>query len=260
MKLVVLGSGKSNISAPFRNTAAHLVVSDNGKILLDCSDGTRGQLAKVGVNSFDIDAVFFSHFHPDHFSPNCLIQDYLVRKLELPNEELRLQLYGPKGLSDKIIKSWDAAWGDGKFQEFLLPNVDLHIQELDDQESIQLGSLTVTAHKVKHTDMEALAFRVEDEGKVLAYSGDATICEGLTTAAQESDIFLCEAAIPPTGPKSNDLHVSAAGAAQAAKQASAKKLVITHYSAKADDMIQAVKNESFEGDVEIADDLSEFDI
>ncbi len=264
MELTVLGSGKSDIGVEFRNTAAHLVTANNVKLLLDCSDGTRGQLAKCGLTSLDIDAIFFSHFHPDHFSPNCFLQDYLVRwhtnHFNNKQEKLSLDIFGPKGLTEKIVNNWEAAWGEGQFKIKLLENIDLHIRELANGETLEYKGIAITAHKVVHGDREALAYKLQDSNKSLAYSGDATICEGLIAAAQDADVFLCEAALPTEGLESNKRHVNAGGAARVAIQANTKKLVLTHYSSNPNDMKAQVKKTGYKGAVHIATDLDKYQV
>jgi ribonuclease BN (tRNA processing enzyme) len=260
MKLTVLGSGKSDLPLHFRNTAAHLITDKSNKILLDCSDGTRSQLAKIGLTSLDIDAVFFSHFHPDHFSPNCFLQDYLVHYFRNPSKKMKLRIFGPVNLKEKLADSWDAGWGKGKFEELLLKNIDIHVQEILTGDSIKFNDLTVTGYTVKHADMDALAFRVESDGKVISYSGDSTDCPGLDSAAKNSDIFLCEAAIPSIGPDSDMMHLSAKGALKIALKAKAKKLVLTHYSDDKEELVNFFNINQHHLDVDVADDLSEFDL
>lgn len=260
MDLTVLGSGKSNIGAPFRHTASHLIETKKTKILLDCGDGTRGQLSKIGLSAFDIDAVFFSHFHPDHFSPNTFIQDYLVRKFEEPDFKHNLTLYGPKGLLMALTKGWDALWGEGKFDELIINKLGIKVLELGNNQEISRADLKIKALSVTHSYLDALAFRVEHKGKVVSYSGDATVCDGLSLAAQKADLFLCEAAIPSSGPESNELHVSAIGAARIAHEHDAKKLVLTHYSELPEAMIASIKNKHIAVNVEVANDLSKFTI
>lgn len=260
MNLTVLGSGKSNIGSPFRNTAAHLVETEQTKILLDCGDGTRGQLSKLSLSAFDIDAVFFSHFHPDHFSPNAFIQDYLVRNFEEPNFEHNLTLYGPKGLLTALTKGWDALWGEGKFDELIIKKLGIEVLEIGNNQEISSADLKIKAINVTHSYLDALAFRVEHQGKILSYSGDATICDGLSFSAQKADLFLCEAAIPSSGPESNELHVSAIGAARVAHECGVKKLVLTHYAEQPEHMIAAIERAQIPVEVEVANDLSKFTI
>ena len=258
MKLTVLGSGKSNIGLPFRNTASHLIEASNTKILLDCGDGTRGQLSKLGLSAFDIDAVFFSHFHPDHFSPNAFIQDYLVRKFEEPGINLKLSLYGPIGLLKALTNSWDALWGDGKFEELIIQRLGIEITELSDKEETVVSDLKVTAITVKHSYLDALAFRVEHQQKVISYSGDATTCAGLSIAARNANLFLCEAAIPSAGSESNELHVSAVGAARIAEENNVQRLVLTHYSEEPASMLLAIEKAKINVSTEVANDLSSY--
>lgn len=64
----------TSISSPSSVSATHLDVPGYGGILLDCGEGTLGQLARsVGLAELDkvladLKVVFISHMHADHHS------------------------------------------------------------------------------------------------------------------------------------------------------------------------------------------------
>ena len=66
MKLTVLGSG-TNFPTARRASSSFLLEHGGTKILLDCGHSTLARLAELGVDPRELDAIFISHFHPDHF-------------------------------------------------------------------------------------------------------------------------------------------------------------------------------------------------
>lgn len=261
MKLTVLGSGKSYLGKNFRNTSSHLLETTDIKILLDCSDGTRGQLAKLDLTSLDIDAIFFSHFHPDHFSPQAFLQDYLVHGYSNPSKPAKISLFGPKSLAQKIENNWMKLYNEGSnFKDLFYKLIDLEITELENGQKVNFKGLEIQTFKVVHGTMDALAYRIQNSNKTLTYSGDTSLCYGMVKAADNSDLLLCEASWPISGPESDDKHVNIIGAAKIAKQSKTKKLVITHYSESSSKVLDALNDSAYNGDAHVAEDLSSYSI
>ncbi len=67
MEAVILGVG-SGLPQVDRNLSALLVKHDGVTILADCGDGTTKLLQQRGVAADDLEAVFITHYHPDHLS------------------------------------------------------------------------------------------------------------------------------------------------------------------------------------------------
>ena len=56
----------------------------------------------------------------------------------------------------------------------------------------ELGPLRITTAHMNHP-VETFGFRVEHDGRVLAYSADTGPCDELGTLAAGADVLLCEA-------------------------------------------------------------------
>ena len=104
-----------------------------------------------------------------------------------------------------------------------------HMSEYEPDVPFEVGTLTVTATRVPHYTLETYAFRVESDGRVLAYSGDSAPCEELAKAARDADLFVCEATLlrgeldgEPRG------HLSLEEAVEAFYASHAKRLLVTH--------------------------------
>jgi len=98
--------------------------------------------------------------------------------------------------------------------------------------TFDLDGLAFTFHPVQHYIMSH-AMRVRSpEGSVLVFSSDVGPCPELAEAAREADLFLCESAIFDPSQDEPDPsrrgHLTAFEAAQAARAAAVKRLLITH--------------------------------
>ena len=57
----------------------------------------------------------------------------------------------------------------------------------------EVGPFRVTPYEMTHIGVPSLGFRIEADGKVLAYTGDTGPCDNAVELATDADLFLCEA-------------------------------------------------------------------
>jgi ribonuclease Z len=112
-----------------------------------------------------------------------------------------------------------------------------------------------------------LGYRVEAEDKVIAISGDSIACEGLNRLARKADVlllccYLAKAQI--TNPYMERLakHTIACSdnVGKIAKQAGIKKLVLTHFGQKPEDLMQQIASDvarDYDGPLLLGRDLDE---
>src|SRR4030066_2105550 len=67
MKLIILGSGTC-VPSLKRSAPGYYLQAEDWQALVDCGSGTLLQLERAGKSYKDIDAVFITHGHPDHFA------------------------------------------------------------------------------------------------------------------------------------------------------------------------------------------------
>lgn len=65
-EITILGCG-SGVPTPKHMTTSQLVNVDDRLFLIDCGEGTQTQVYKYGLRLTNLDAVFISHMHGDHF-------------------------------------------------------------------------------------------------------------------------------------------------------------------------------------------------
>ena len=65
-EMTILGCG-SGVPTPKHMTTSQLVNVDDRMFLIDCGEGTQIQIYKLGIRLTNLDAIFISHMHGDHF-------------------------------------------------------------------------------------------------------------------------------------------------------------------------------------------------
>jgi ribonuclease Z len=94
LDLVFLGTSASMPTA-HRAPAALLVRRGGERLLFDCAEGTQRQLQRSSVGLTDLEEIFITHFHADHFlGLPGMLKTFALRG----REELPLTVYGPAGL------------------------------------------------------------------------------------------------------------------------------------------------------------------
>ena len=65
LTVTILGSGTC-VPSLQRGSCSVLVQIGNQHLLFDSGPGTMRRLLEAGTTIFDLDYLFYSHFHPDH--------------------------------------------------------------------------------------------------------------------------------------------------------------------------------------------------
>jgi ribonuclease Z len=97
LDVVFLGTSGSVPTAK-RSLSSTLVRRGGGRFLFDCGEGTQRQLLRCDVGLVELEEIFLTHFHADHYlGLPGMLKTYSLRGRELP-----LTLYGPPGLRDLL--------------------------------------------------------------------------------------------------------------------------------------------------------------
>jgi len=96
LDVVFLGTSASAPTAQ-RAPAAVLVRRGGERLLFDCGEGTQRQLQRSTVGLPDIEQIFLTHYHADHFlGLPGMLKTFALRG----REETPLTVYGPRGLRE----------------------------------------------------------------------------------------------------------------------------------------------------------------
>ncbi len=127
-----------------------LLRAGGDRVLFDCGEGTQQQLLR-SVGLPDLDAVFLTHFHLDHW----LGLPGMIKTFDLRARERPLTLYGPPGLERLFAGVMRPVIGRTGY--------DLRLVELEPHAEVRFGSFVMSPFPVKHR-VEAYGYAfVEDE-------------------------------------------------------------------------------------------------
>ena len=149
LSLFFAGTGGS-VPAARRGLPAVLVRRGGDRLLFDCGEGTQRQLLR-SVGLVDMDSVFVTHFHADHW----LGLPGMLKSLALRERDLPLAVYGPRGIAE-LMGVMRIIYGRLPFE--------LSVVELDPAQAVQRDGYRVAAVTVQHGAREAYGYAlVEDE-------------------------------------------------------------------------------------------------
>jgi ribonuclease Z len=271
LRLTFLGTSAA-MPTLHRNVSGLAVKADSDLLLFDCGEGSQRQMIRFGTG-FAVDAVFFTHFHADHY----LGIIGFLRTLGMGGREQPLTLYGPPS-ARKVL---DAAIHLGV--ERLAFPVD--VQELRGGEIIKRKGYGVRAVRVDHR-VNALGYALEEDvrpgrfdpeaakklgvpsgpdfgrlqkgqaitladgrevkpeqvlgaaraGRRVVISGDTRPCPQVVEASRGADVLVHEATFSDDEQTRalETRHSTAREAGKVAAEAKARRLVLTHLSSRHD--------------------------
>jgi ribonuclease BN (tRNA processing enzyme) len=223
MKLRFLGTGDAFGSGGRFNTCFY-VEHRHGAFLVDCGASSLIAMRKFGIDPNDIQIVFVTHLHGDHFGglPFLILDAQLVSR-----RTTSLAVAGPPGLRDRLFAAMEVLFPGSSHIELQFA---LDIVELEPRKAQDVLGITVTPYIVKHpSGAPPFALRLEADNKVLCYSGDTEWVDDLLLAANNSDLLLVEAYFFD---KSVKFHLDFATLAAKLPQIGAKRVILTHLSAE----------------------------
>lgn len=206
LRLTVLGCDGS-YPGPGGACSGYLVQGGGTSLMVDAGSGTLARLQEY-VALPNLDAVFISHSHPDHWTDT----EGLAVALKWAFGRRGLPLISPRGLKEQLR----VGSADGVF--------DWTIAK--DGEVLDVGALRLTLSRTDHP-VETLAVRVDFRDRSIGYSADTGPAWSLSSLGRDIDLALCEATF--LSDKEGTLqHLSARQAGHTAAEAGARRLVITH--------------------------------
>jgi ribonuclease Z len=96
-QITVLGNG-SAVPTAWQNPTAQLLQYERHRFLIDCGEGTQMQMIRYKISRRNLDRIFISHLHGDHYFG--LIG--LISTLHLYGREKPLHVYGPAALENVL--------------------------------------------------------------------------------------------------------------------------------------------------------------
>jgi ribonuclease Z len=240
------------------------------RVLVDCGEGTQRQLLRSDVGLVDLEDVFLTHLHADHF----LGLPGMLKTFSLRGRDVPLTVYGPIGTRSLL---------DGLRRIFGRLTYGLHVVELEPGEAIERVGYRLEAIAVAHGvtavgyvlredarpgrfDVETAdrlgvppgaargalqrgeAVTLEDgttvgpdavlgparAGRFIVLTGDTAPCASVVEAATGADVLVHDATfLADDRDRARETGHSTAGeAALVAREAGVRLLALTHLSAR----------------------------
>jgi ribonuclease BN (tRNA processing enzyme) len=230
MQLRFVGCGDAFGSGGRNNTCFH-VLGERANFLIDCGASSLPALKRQGVATDDIDLILITHFHGDHFGglPFLLLDAQFARRAR------PLTVAGPDGIEMRLTQAMETSFENSSKTK---QRFDLNVVTLKPQQAFSFGEIKVTPFPVVHGESGGpfLGYRIEIEGRVIAYTADTEWTEALIPLGLGADLLIAEA-YTYDRPVRNHLSLKALEARLA--EIRPKRLILTHMS---DDMLDRIGN------------------
>jgi ribonuclease Z len=266
IKVTFLGTSGSAPTKE-RNLPSVALEYEGNLFLFDCGEGTQRQVLKYSINLSRTKAIFLSHIHGDHSIGIAGV----IRTLALNRRTAPLQIFVPKGeeqairallefdrvmlsyrIDVKPIKTGIIYEGSGfKVSAFRLEHSisaygfvfkeddKLHfIKEKAQQAGLKgamfskltkSGSMTIDGTKVRLKDITT-----SEPGKKVVYATDTRPTKEIIAASRNADLLIYESTYADAEDRLavERKHSTAKDGALVAKKSKAKRLILTHISAR----------------------------
>jgi ribonuclease BN (tRNA processing enzyme) len=195
LDLTFIGSGNA-----FADSRCHSGFLLNGRALFDVPPTALYALKRARVALERVDVVLVSHFHGDHFFglPFLLLEYRFPGAAggRTPARTRDLTIVGPPGVADTVERLNQLAFPN------LLNNEDGYRRryvEIEPGKEVETCGLRIGAARMNHAHGSlplALGYRVEAEGRTIAYTGDSAWCESLEELGRGAEVYIVDANYP----------------------------------------------------------------
>ncbi len=237
-------------------------------MLFDCGEGTQRQMLKAGVNFMNINKIFITHWHADHFAG--LIP--LIQTMNLERRKKPLYIYAPEaerfvsdiidlgyfGLNFEVIPV-DLTFEGSEIKKivddddfeiystpsfhtipsvafglFEKPKYQINLEKLKElklkpgkwiNELKENGIININDKEIKIEEVSDI-----NSGIKCVYSGDTKPCKNIENMSKDIDLLIHDGTFLELSESGGKNHADVSQAAQLAKRANVKKLILTHVS------------------------------
>lgn len=240
MLLTVLGCSGS-APGPGAPASGYLLEADGYRLCVELGNGTLAELP----DPFGLDALLFSHLHPDHCADFSALT--VLRRYHPSAPAGRLPVYAPTEAPTRFA----AAYSPDEAERLATDLSDVYSFHALAIGTWQLGPFEVRAAAAAHP-CEAYCFRITHGGRTLVYTGDTGAFAGLAPFAAGADVLLAEASWTTAADRPEDLHLSGTEAGTLATAAGVGRLLVTHVPPWTDKAaVFAEAQAAFEGPAEL---------
>jgi len=219
--------GTASVVPESNNDTSTLIVND--RYLFDAGWCAALNMLRHGFSPLEIDYVFISHFHQDHYLGLAQVLFYMAMNRAEYLKRTPIKIGGPKEDLDRVMglafsylqteRSPDT-WNDLRFG-----TIPIAPGESIDEADFRIDACR-TVHKVPGL---CYVFTDKSTGKRIAYTGDTGYHEPIAEHVREVDLLVHEASCAARSvPDGGQGHCGAPDAARIAHLAQVKKLALIH--------------------------------
>ncbi len=259
LHIALCGTG-SPLPSPSRAGPCNVVIAGKQIFVVDIGEGGGRNINMMGIPTGKIEGVLLTHFHSDHIDG---MGPLMMNRWVSSTNTSPLPVYGPNGV-DAVVAGFNAAYSidngyrtghhgaaiaphggaGGTAMPFTLPEIG----KGDSVIVLEKDGLKITAFRVDHGPVDpAVGYRFDYKGRSIVISGDTKKSASLIAASKGADLLVHEALQPKLvammteglekkGVKNMaqitrdilNYHASPEEAAESAKEASVKQLVLSH--------------------------------
>jgi ribonuclease Z len=259
LHIALCGTG-SPLPSPDRAGPCNVVIAGKHIFVVDIGEGGGRNINRMGIPLGKIEAVLLTHFHSDHIDG---MGPLMMNRWVAGTNNSPLPVYGAVGV-EQVVAGFNTAYkidngyrithhtaaiappngAGGIAMPFALPEEG----KGDTVIVMEKDGLKITAFRVDHGPVKpAVGYRFDYKGRSIVISGDTKKSASLIAASKGADLLVHEALQPKLvkmmtarldakGMKNMaqitrdilNYHTSPEDAAESAKQAGVKKLVLSH--------------------------------
>ncbi len=231
------------------NDASGILV--NRKYLFDTGYDLIGNLKSAGVEPNEIEHLFFTHMHHDHY---IALPQLLYWYLQTGKKLSKLHIYGPKKAVEKIVDSALEFLQVGEDRPFYNEASHPTVHEIEPGDMIELSDIEIDTGASLHP-IDCICYRLEERTskKVLGITGDTFYRENIPQTLHDCDILIHETALADCRSDINNpppsLHSSIDISLLTARESRSKRLFVIHFpKSKAKDVLSTASSLS---DIEV---------
>jgi len=292
-ELVVLGTA-SQVPTRERNHNGYLLRWDGEGFLFDPGEGTQRQMTLAGVSATDVTRLCITHFHGDH----CLGVPGVVQRLSLDQVDHAVRAHFPAAGGEFFARlrhasvfhdvaeviaepvTGDGVVATGPFGTLSASTLDHSVAtygyRLVEPDGRRMLPELLAAHGIAGPDVGRLigagSIEVGDRvvgvdevsetrrGQRFAFVMDTRLCDAVYALADGADLLVIEATYLDVDADlaAANAHLTAGQAARVAAECGVRRLVLTHFSQRYDDLMAFAREAAahFGGETVIARDLT----
>ncbi len=196
MKYTILGAG-SGLPHPDYHLSSLVFQTNQGNFLIDCGEGTSKQLIKHKFDHNFLNAIFISHYHPDHIAGIYMV----LQMLYLQGRTKPLNLFLPERPAAFIETMHMFYTFEQRFPFALNVYEVLETGQYYSNISVALTDhLTGYGEFIKSQQypntMHSFCFNLRDDNKTLVYTSDISTFSNIQPILENADVIILDALHP----------------------------------------------------------------